>query len=78
MYVLCVFYVYFMCGLCVVYVYFMCFILCLISQFLSNLLRLMCFHLTYFPDLENESTMNITNIPRKAYNIKSSKIEFVL
>ena len=38
----------------------------------------MKYYLTYLFDLENESTINIINIPKNAYNIKSSKIEFVL
>ena len=35
-------------------------------------------YLTYLLDLAKESTINITNIPKNVYKIKSSKIEFVL
>lgn len=53
-------------------------LLLLLKIFIPELNWIKTIYLTYFLDFENESTINIINIPRNVYNIKSSKIEFVL
>ena len=61
-----------MCKITIINYYYYCYCYCYII-YLPHI-----YYLTYLLDLENESTINIINIPKKAYNIKSSKIEFVL